>query len=157
MSAPHGGIAEASPLRLATAGYCVDYRLPTCHDLLSLRGDPVAASGNLAMGLVERASFNGEAADATRLPAELYSELARCVVERDPLAHIELLLRCSGCGLDWAETLNVVEYVWRELGAHARNLTAEVAHLAAAFGWTEADILGMTERRRRRYLETLLA
>ena len=150
------GVAE-EPLQLEFDGYCIGYRLPSCRDLLSLQGDPVSASRALATSLVEYALLHGEATDADALPLELHSELARSVVEHDPLAHIELVIQCSACGFDWLETLNVMDFVWQEVAAHARRLTAEVVRLASAFGWREADILGMSERRRRRYLEMLPA
>jgi hypothetical protein len=93
--------------------------------------------------------------DADR--AGIAESLARQLGELDPLAHIELVMRCPECAHDWSEPLYFIDVLWTEIGALASRLIQEVAHLAHAFGWREADILAMSPRRRQRYLEQLAA
>jgi hypothetical protein len=135
--------------------YCVEFRLPTCADLLALHGSPQSAARRLAVGLVEHASQGEREVAAADLPAEIQTALEHAVLECDPLAHIELGLSCPTCGCCWTEPLHVIDFVWTEISAVAQRLLNEVARLAYAFGWHEADILAMSEVRRQRYLELL--
>lgn len=71
----------------------------------------------------------------------------------DPLAETRLALRCPVCENEWEENLDIVFFLWREIEARARRLLFEIHTLASAYGWTEADILSLNERRRALYLE----
>ena len=71
----------------------------------------------------------------------------------DPLAETRLALRCPACENEWEETLDMVTFLWREIEARARRLLLEIHTLASAYGWTEAAILSLSERRRLRYVE----
>ena len=81
--------------------------------------------------------------------------LERTVLEHDPLAQIELSVTCPSCGLEGREPLHAIDFVWAEVSAWAERLLGEVARLAQAFGWSERDILQLSNQRRRRYLELL--
>ena len=61
-------------------------------------------------------------------------------------------LACPACGHEWEATIDVPSYLWEEVVASARRLAREVAELAAAYGWREADVLRLTPWRRRLYL-----
>ena len=145
------------PLVIRHAGYVIEYRLPTCADLLALRGDPRAAALTLAGRLIGRATRSGGAIPPADLPAEFNAALESAVLENDPLAHLELGLECPSCGLRWTEALPVIDFVWSELTILAQRVLHDVARLAYAFGWRESDILAMTDQRRKRYLELLPA
>jgi hypothetical protein len=142
-------------LQVEEAGYKIEFRLPTCGDLVTLRGDPKAAAHGLAQRIVSRASRSGVDIAAADLPAELQRALERAVLDNDPLARVELTLECPACARLWTDTLDVVDFVWNEFSALAQRLLRDVARLAYVFGWREADILAMSEHRRRRYLEML--
>jgi hypothetical protein len=142
---------------LKVGNWRVDYRIPSCDDLLALRGDPRAAAGELAQGLIARASQAGRTVLATTLSPEILSAVEREILKHDPLSRIEIGLACPSCSATWSETLDVFEFVWTEVAALAQRLAGQVARLAFAFGWHERDILTMPEERRRRYLELIPA
>jgi hypothetical protein len=140
---------------LATGGLEVRFRLPNSRDLAAVVGceDTAAARNLLAQRCILRASRDGMPVAASELPAEVVDELARAMAAWDPQAEVMLNLRCPACGHDWQALFDVVTFFWAEVAAQARRLLHEVHTLARAYGWREADILGMSARRRRFYLE----
>lgn len=91
--------------------------------------------------------------DGALLPAHVRQALARAMAESDPLAEVLVDIACPGCGTQFAADLDVGGFVWAELQAHARRLLREVDVLARAYGWAEAEVLALDERRRAAYLE----
>ncbi|MGW4967776.1 hypothetical protein ACWEPL_62105, partial [Nonomuraea sp. NPDC004186] len=77
-------------------------------------------------------------------------ELAGVVT--DPLVDVELCLACPDCGLEWAESFDIVSYLWSELDGWCRRTLLEVHDLAAAYGWTEPQVLALSAWRRQCYL-----
>ena len=57
----------------------------------------------------------------------------------------------------WRVTLEPVDFVWREIAQRVRLIAHEVHELAAAYGWTEREILQLSSARRRLYLEHVRA
>jgi hypothetical protein len=49
--------------------------------------------------------------------------------------------------------LDAAALTWAQVRAAAGRLLGDIADLAAAFGWTEAEVLALPERRRAAYLE----
>jgi hypothetical protein len=122
------------------------FRLPTSADLLA-----VAAVDDLGAA---RAALAERCVVAGGPPAEsAVAALAAAIAELDPQADIDLALRCGECGERWTAPFDVADHVWRRLDARARALVAEVAALAAAFGWNEGEILALSGDRRRLYLD----
>jgi hypothetical protein len=75
------------------------------------------------------------------------------MAEADPLAEVLVDHSCSACGGAFTADLDVGSFVWAELQARARRLMKEVDLLARAYGWTETEVLALSERRRAAYLE----
>lgn len=125
------------------------FRLPTSRDLAQAarETDPRAA----AIRLVERCLVGKEKADVWS-DAEL-EEIEERIALADPLAETRLALVCPACGFAWDEALDLVAFLWMEIEAHARRLLLAVHTLATAYGWTEAEVLSLSEHRRARYLE----
>jgi hypothetical protein len=143
------------PFSLTHGGYHVEFRLPTYEDVLTVRGDRRTGARLLAQALIASAEHDGAAVEIATVPDEVTTALEPVILAHDPLAQIELSLTCPGCGREWSETLDVVDFVWTEISTFAQRVITEVARLAYAFGWREADILAMSDHRRRRYLELL--
>jgi hypothetical protein len=144
-------------LEIRQESYRVEYRLPTCEDLLVLSGDTQTAALTLAHRLILNVTHAGAVLEPAELPPELSAAVEAAVLENDPLVQMELQLVCPTCGYRWTEALEIVDFVWREVSVLAQQLLADVARLAYAFGWKESDILAMSHQRRRRYLEMLPA
>ncbi|MGC2618807.1 MAG: hypothetical protein WA414_07165 [Acidobacteriaceae bacterium] len=83
--------------------------------------------------------------------------LGELLAEADPLAETLLDFSCAACEHRWQEPLDVGEWLWAEIEARARRLLYDVHALAAAYGWTEREILSLSEPRRAVYLDMVQA
>jgi hypothetical protein len=146
---------EAAPRTIAEGGYRVTFRLPSAADLAELGAAPPGTAGD--SWLLERCIVEARGPDAGRAPAELPADVLLRVAEAmersDPQAEIELSLACAECGASFRLGFDVVAFLWSEIEAQAVRLVRQVATLAAAFGWSERDILAMTPARRAWYAE----
>jgi len=70
----------------------------------------------------------------------------------DPLAEIRLTFDCPVCGDAFEDDLDLPTFLWAEMAARAKRLLSEVHLLASAYGWSEAEILGLSPVRREFYL-----
>lgn len=135
-------------------GYAVRYRLPNSLDLIAATGSPSAEAGRQA--LIERcfaeASYQGAALTAQRLPAGLVEGVIEAMREADPQADLTIDLNCPACGHRWQAQMDILAYFWNEIEAWAFRTLQEVHRLALAYGWSEADILALSARRRQMYL-----
>jgi hypothetical protein len=80
-------------------------------------------------------------------------EIGERMALADPLAETRLTLHCPNCANDWDETLDMVAFLWAEIEARARRLLRDIHALAQAYGWTEGEILSLSEIRRAHYIE----
>ena len=92
-------------------------------------------------------------AGSADLPAEVRAAVAQAMAEADPLAEVLVDVSCPACGEGFVADVDVPGFVWAELQARARRLLREVDVLARAYGWTEAEVLALGDRRRSAYLE----
>lgn len=86
------------------------------------------------------------------VPASVRSAIAGELAVIDPQAEVLLDLSCPSCGHRWQGLFDIASFLWTEIRARARRLLQEIDALARAYGWAEADILGMSETRRRLYV-----
>jgi hypothetical protein len=136
-------------------GLKLEFRLPDSRDLAAVLDceDPAAARDLLARRCVLQVSRDGATEPIGELPSEVFAKLARRMAECDPQAEVLLDLRCPACDHRWQAPFDIATFLWAELAAQAKRLLREVYTLARAYGWREADILGMSPRRRGFYLE----
>ena len=87
------------------------------------------------------------------LAADEVAALAQALADADPLAEIVFALTCDACGHTFRQPLDPATFLAVELATHARRLLHEVHCLARAYGWREPDVLALSSRRRRAYLE----
>jgi hypothetical protein len=152
-----GPDAPGEALELVAGGLQVRFRLPDSRDLASVLGyrDPAAARDLLVRRCVLEASREGDRVEDGELPGEAVAEISRRMAEHDPQAEVLMDFRCPACDHRWQALFDALSFFWTELAAQARRLLREVHTLARAYGWREADILGMSTRRRRFYLEMI--
>jgi len=138
-----------------TDGLELRFRLPNSRDLAASLGcrEPTSARKLLAQRCVLGVRRNGEDVDVEELSAEALSGLAHEMADCDPQAEVLLDLHCLACDHGWREPFDILGFFWSELSAQANRLLREVDALARAYGWREADILGLSARRRQFYLE----
>jgi hypothetical protein len=132
--------------RVEVAGQA--FRLPTSRDLaLVAREDD---SHDAVTRLLEACRVDH--GDMLALSQEEVDKLGEQLALADPLAETRLTLSCPECGAEWEETLDVTAFAWAEVESRAKRLLLEVHLLASAYGWSEADILAVSEPRRAFYL-----
>jgi len=149
--------AEEEIREVSMEGLSVRFRLPDSRDLGAATAcqDVDEARALLVRRCVLQAERDGLQLAPNDLPDGAVSELARRMSECDPLAEVLLDLRCPACDHTWQALFDIASFFWKELAAQASRLLSEVHVLARAYGWSEADILGMNSRRRQFYLEML--
>ncbi|HEV2172241.1 MAG TPA: hypothetical protein VGR71_01685 [Nitrospira sp.] len=144
------------------------FRLPTSRDLAraAQETDPrlaairIVENCRIALGRSPETSTEHEGT-SERVPDlrpdswsdDDLEEIGERMASADPLAETRLTLHCPKCENDWEETLDIVSFLWAEIEARARRLFLEIHTLASAYGWTETEILSLSENRRARYVE----
>ena len=89
----------------------------------------------------------------TSLPAEIIALAGEALAEADPGLIYRLSMKCIECGHQWSPQLDPALFLVREAKAAAKRILIEVDRLAKTYGWSEAEILAMSPRRRQTYLD----
>jgi hypothetical protein len=164
LSAPRDAV-DAASWSLAHGVYDVTFRLP---DSLDAEAVAAAVGGDPSEGvrlLLERCVIGATAmvedqrreVAARELPDETVEAISARMGELDPQAEIQLAMECVACRHQWTDLLDVVAFLWGELHAWAMRTLDDVHRLAASYGWSEADILSMSPRRRNLYIEIIMS
>jgi hypothetical protein len=142
---PRSRIAEPGAVyEIEVAGRVVRFRLPTTADLMALTGPADHARAVLLRRcLVDDTALTDRVADAVEQAVDSIS----------PGTAVEVTATCPGCGATTRAGLDLPLLVWTEVQAQALALLAEVHALAAAYGWTEPEVLALSPVRRAAYLE----
>lgn len=130
-----------------------DYELRalTTRDLVAAAGAPDPAATLLARTV--RRADDGTPVAAAELPAGDLDLLDAAAERLAGPAGIVVSAQCPACGVQVRSGLDVAALGWSRLDRWAGDRLAEVATLARAYGWTEAEVLALTPARRAAYLE----
>jgi hypothetical protein len=148
------GLAPQPVVPVEVDGYHVVWRPVTGADLASIVDDdgPEAAAATLLRRcLVEARGPAGPVPDG-RLPGPVRAAVLDAMARADPGAEIAFAVRCPDCGAGWESQLDVAAFVWARVQARAHQVLHEVHTLALAYGWTEPEVLALSEPRRAAYL-----
>jgi hypothetical protein len=139
------GPAKSEPVLAAGQAF----RLPTSRDLAraARETDPLSA----AVRLLE--SCRLAPGESPHWSNEELEEVGQALALADPLAEILVTLNCPVCESECHQSLDIAAFLWEEIEARAKRLLTEVHALAVAYGWTEPEILSLSEHRRAFYLE----
>ena len=83
--------------------------------------------------------------------------LGEALADLDPLAEILIDLRCQLCGHTWQCLFDIAVLFWSEIRARSRRLLQDIDVLARTYGWTESEILRLSDRRRGLYVQMALS
>ncbi len=122
-------------------------RAPSLRDLAAVASD--TDTERAAHRLLARCMLED---DREALDDEALAGAETALEALDPHADIVLALHCPACGDAVQAQLDAGSLLWDEIEAHARALLREVDLLARAYGWTEAEILGLGAVRRANYV-----
>ena len=98
---------------------------------------------------------SGQAIDA--LPEPTQAVIAGELAAMDSRAETLLDLVCPACAHAWQGIFEIMPFLWTAIRVRARRLLQEVDVLARVYGWTETDILAMSETRRGLYVQMAMA
>lgn len=129
------------------------FRVPTSRDLAQAAQE--SNSRAAAVCLMKRCRV-----DEGECPAwseEDLEEIGTAMALADPSAETRVSLRCPACRSEWNESLDLASFLWAEIEARAKRLLWEIHTLASAYGWTQREILSLTEARRDSYLQMVRA
>lgn len=115
--------------------------------------DVAAATDWLLRRCVLSISKNGE--PVKELPESAGDLLIARMSELDSQAEITLLVTCEACGSSFNVVFDTGAYLFQELQAEAERLYREVHVLAFHYHWSPTEILSLSTRKRRRFLEFL--
>jgi hypothetical protein len=121
-------------------------RLPCLRDLAAVAGERDAT--RCARQLLERCLVDA----ASALSEIALREVEDALEAADPNADLAFDVCCEACGHVGMAQLDAGAVLWDEIDARARTLLGEVHLLAAAYGWTEREILALGAERRASYL-----
>jgi hypothetical protein len=124
------------------------FRLPTSRDMASVAQE--TDSHSAAIRLMEGCSV--DAAESVAWSEEDLEEVGERMAQADPMAEILLTLRCPVCDNEWSAALDIATFLWAEIEARAKRILFEVHALASAYGWTEKEVLSLSEHRRALYM-----
>lgn len=147
-------VTSMGPYTTDVEGVSVTWRSPTTADL-----EHIASLADLATAdeaLFERCVLSVGGAGpmtAAELSPEVRAAVTAAMSEVDPLAELLVDMTCVHCAEQFTAELDVAEATWAELRACAHRVLHEVDALARAYGWTEDEVLALSEWRRAAYLE----
>lgn len=158
------GAEQGETLRWRNATYEICFRLPNSLDLTAVApqtdptGEALAAirSQLLARCLLS-ASRHNKAITVDQLPETIANKVITQMAEADPQADVQLALSCAACAHQWQAAFDITLFLWAEINAWAVRTLHQVHCLATAYGWSEADILAMSDWRRQSYLNLVQA
>jgi hypothetical protein len=129
-------------------------RAPCLRDLAAVanENDVGRAAQQLLARCILHSAIEPGTIEPSPLPAGALREVEDALEALDPNAHLALDVQCAACGNCGTAQLDAGELLWDEIDAHARASLYEVHVLARAYGWTEAEILGLGAARRAAYL-----
>jgi hypothetical protein len=141
-----GTAAVTSP----QAGPALVVRCPTTRDLLAVAAAADPGTSLLARCLTEA---DGTAIDPSSLDPDTLAAVDAAAEDLAGGAAVLVRTACPNCGEPVSADVDVSGLLWQRLSDEVPAVLAEVAELAAAFGWSETEILAMSAARRGAYLD----
>ena len=152
----HGPTAAdpATRLSLSVDDILVRFRLLNSVDLIAIENckDISIAREQLLHRCIIEATRSGESVELSELPRSVLDELVDGLSKADSQAEILLSMQCPECAGLWIGLLDIASFLWTEISLHAKRFLGAVHRLAWAYGWSESDILAMSNVRRQFYL-----
>ena len=148
---------SAREFELNKGEYSLLFRLPDSLDIEAVNNCENAdkAQQQLLSCCLLEARRSGVACDISQLPDSVIQKLQNRIEALDPYADIHIKLNCPVCSHSWVMLFDIASFLWKEVNAWAEQMLQIVYRLAAAYGWSEREILGISPVRRQLYLGML--
>ena len=129
---------EVRASELAAAGTQSGTALPDVRDLMAVSSlDAASARRALAMRIADADALTDDEVDAVAAA----------------LDDVYVATACPECGAACEVVVDPAAFLYSEVAAAAGRVLRDVHVLAAAYGWTEEDVLALPPSRRRLYVE----
>jgi hypothetical protein len=143
--------AAAFEVDLGTAA--VQARCPTTEDLIAVSTAPGPAAARRLLVARCVSSVRRDHEGSPQLSDDEIDRLGDELERIDPLVDVRIEIGCEECSHRWSALLDVPLLVWAQVEGMARRLLRQVDALALRYGWSEAEILAISEARRLAYLD----
>jgi hypothetical protein len=159
-SYPHTESWHETVVKEKNAAYRIRFRLPTGGDqeaVAALAHHDVQEAARLLLDrCVDHVTAEDDGGDPIEdWPPVVIQRLPAMMAELDPQAELLLDLTCPACGHTFSAIFDTAAYFFQEIRSRGRDLYREVHLLAFHYHWSEGEILAMTGRKRRIYLNLL--
>jgi hypothetical protein len=150
-------VAAPTELSVTVDEYQVEFRLPDSFALLAVAdsSDVMTARALLLERCLKRVRKGDEPSPAAELPQSVVDAVMERMAQADPQADVQLALSCPVCRHEWQTAFDIVSFLWTEINVWAYRTLHDVHKLAAAYGWSESEILNLNPSRRQAYLEMI--
>ena len=137
--------------------YSLRFRLPNSLDIAAVVNHVNAeqAQQQLLSRCLLKSEHSGTGCAVDQLPDTVIEQLSTQIETLDPLAEIRIDLVCPECSHSWYVLFDIASFLWLEVNDWSEAMLQTVHRLAAAYGWSEADILNLSPVRRQLYLGML--
>lgn len=138
-------------------GYSLQFRLPNSLDIAAVvnSGNNEKAQQNLLSRCLLKIDHDGKSCEPGQLPDSIIQQVIEQIEILDPHADIRIKLNCSECAHSWDVLFDIDSFLWTEINDWAEKMLQTVHKLAAAYGWSESDILKLSPVRRQLYIGML--
>jgi len=148
-------------IRESETNFAIEFRLPKGSDQEAGADwkleDAEAAVRRLLARIILRINEVSSVDDQTvkALPARVLREFEQRMEELSPLVSIDLNVTCVECGRPSLTPVDLTSFFLDELQQSHRVLEREVHFIAWHYHWPEREILALTRRKRRRYIDLI--
>jgi hypothetical protein len=152
---PHPG-----DMQRVVGGFTVTARWPSTDDLHFACADRTPTEASVALlerCVVEVLSPGGARLELESVLADVGTDLREWLSGEMEKAEVTIALVCGECGLQFRAPFDIAVFLLSDIDAWADRVLREVHVLASAHGWSEAEILALSPRRRSRYLDLVEA
>lgn len=146
-----------SRFALKADGFEVSYRLPNSADLIAVLESDQSDNRNILLKRCVDASKKNKSIDPARLPERIVQLISESMSDADPQADLRIELKCPACRHERSIVFDILSYLWSEIDDWARRLLNEIHVLASSYGWSEAEIISLSARRRNLYMQMIEA
>lgn len=159
---PYANCKECYEVTVPMDGYeyMVSFRLPNGADQEAVaclsQSDPDAAVDMLLNRCIKQVKATRDDGVAREhWPHNFREQVSAAISELDPQAEIKLNLSCPACGHSFSAIFDTATFLFHEISRRMNHLYEEVHWLAFYYHWSEAEIMGMTPKKRLMYLNLL--
>ena len=141
--------------------FSIEFRLPTGADQETaaplISGDEESAVCQLLARTIARVNDETSVDQETvrALPPKVRKEIEERMEKLAPHVTIELETSCIECQKPFSTLVDFTSFFLAEIKQSRRSLEQELHYLAWHYHWRESEILALTRRKRRRYIELI--